>query len=646
MRALATLLSAVTLAAVVAAPTAAAAATTPPRQLPMTSLDDLVVDSAHGHVYVTAASGNTGVYVRNLAGDAVSTVFANEGARGMALSADGATLYVALVTSHALVAMDTTTLAETGRWSTGASTCPTDVGEIATRLWFTYGCTGFGNLGVVERSGETPQVTLSRSPVTLGLQTSTFEVAGDKLVVDAQYLDKMYVLTADGTTLTTTAEREYGDGVVDYALTADGTGVLVAAQNADPRLGAHALTDLATVQPYAAAVMYPSAIAGTTGFVATANSNWWEKEIDVWTAAGARVRSYDLAACCNDTSVAPVVVVGGIAFSADAATLYVLTQSGSNTAPLYLHALADPTKAVSTITLTKPSSAKIRTAYTVKGKLSSSLAIPAGRTVQLTRTSVYGTVALPSVTTAADGTFSFSDTVRKRATYTYKASWAGDADHAAAFGQASVKVLGLTPSLTLATNASTYRYGATAVATAKLGSTYSSRVVQITATPYGYSKRTLKTGNVDAGGILKGSATVSRRTTFAATFAGDEVYEPRTVTKVVTVGASLRQSMSGYYALSGSYRVYRRTVDPVVDVVVAPNRAGTCMAFTAQAYTSGAWRTVATETCLPLDYYSQQSAILTGTHATGVNMRIRSTFMGDVSNTRTTGAWMYFRFTA
>lgn len=645
MRAVATLLSAVTLAAVVAAPTAASATTTTPRQLPITSLGDLVVDSAHGHVYLTAATGNGGVYVRNLAGDAVSTVFANEGARGMALSADGATLYVALVTSHALVALDTTTLAETGRWATGASTCPTDVGEVATRLWFTYGCTGFGNLGVVERAGETPEVTLARSPVTLGLQTSTFEVTGDKLVVDAQYSDTMYVLTADGTTLTTSAEREYGDGVVDYALTPDGTGVLVAAFNTEPRLGAHALTDLATVQPYAAAVTYPSAIAGTTGFVATANSNWWEKEIDVWTAAGARVRSYDLAACCNDTSVTPQVVRRGVEFSADGATLYVLTQSGSTTAPLYLHALSDPTKAVSTITLTKPSSAKIRTAYTVKGKLSSALAIPAGRTVKITRSSTYGTAALPSVTTASDGTFSFTDTVRKRATYTYKASWAGDAQHAPALGQASFKVLGLTPSLSIATNASTYRYGATGVATAKLGTTYSSRVVQITATPYGYSKRVLKTANVDGNGYLKGSATLSRRTTFAATFPGDEVYEPRTVTKVVTVGAKLRQTMSGYYALSGSYRVYRSTVHPIVDVLVAPNRAGTCMAFTAQAYTSGAWRTVASESCLRLDYYSQQSAILTGTHATGVNMRIRSTFMGDVSNTRTTGAWMYFRFT-
>lgn len=606
-------------------------------ELPMTAFRDVLADD--DHVYVTGG-GSAGVVVRDLTGAAVTTITGQPGAAGMALSPDGGTLYVALSQGDAISAIDTTTLVETARYATGASTCPQHVTAVGTSIWFGYGCASAGDIGVVDLSGETPAVTTARAAAGYGYTYAPFvearvDGAVTRLLAAPPGGYHLHSYTVAGTALTMVTTREVAQGNLnDIAVTADGTRVVTAA-GSPYHHARYATADLSSDGLFGEGLAYPNAAAVTDGFVAAGTDASYAHDVRVYTAAGSLVRTWE-----TGTRLQP----HGLAYSPDGSRLFAVSGDWGAT-PRYLHVLVDPMKAATSITLTRPSTAKIRTAFTVTGKLTSGLAIPAGQTLQITRSSTYGTVTLPSVTTGTGGAFSFTDTVRKRGAYTYQAAWAGDATHVAASGQTAFKVLGLTPAVTIATSASTYRYGATGSVTAKLGTTYSSRVLQLSATPYGYSKRVLKTAAVDGNGYLKGSTTLSRRTTFAATFGGDEVYEPRTVTKVVTVGAHLKQYLDGYYTTSGSYKVFRSYEDPVLGVVVSPNRMGTCMAFTAQHYVSGAWRTIATASCLPLDQYSIASAILRGTHNINVPHRMRSTFMGDVSNTRTTGAWQYLRFT-
>ncbi|MFF3941030.1 hypothetical protein [Streptomyces phaeofaciens] len=55
----------------------------------------------------------------DLSGAPVVTLANERGATALALSSDGGTLYVALADDDAIAAIDTATLTETGRWTTG-----------------------------------------------------------------------------------------------------------------------------------------------------------------------------------------------------------------------------------------------------------------------------------------------------------------------------------------------------------------------------------------------------------------------------------------------------------------------------------------------------------------------------------------------
>jgi hypothetical protein len=254
-------------------------------------------------------------------------------------------------------------------------------------------------------------------------------------------------------------------------------------------------------------------------------------------------------------------------------------------------------------------------------------------------------VTLPDVVTGSGGAFSVPDKVAKRGTYTYTVSFDGDATYARTTRAQAVYVTGHVPSLTIATNATTYGFHATAAMTARLGTTSTSRVVRLSVTPYGYSAAVLRQQNVDSGGYVRATYTVTRRTVFTAYFAGDDLYEPRAVSVARGVYASLGTSVSGYYATSGSYRLYRRTVDPVIGSYVQPNRMNSCTSYEAQRYTSGAWRTVATNSCIALDRYSRAKAYFVGDPTVATPYRLRATFNGDASNLRVTGQWWYLKFT-
>ncbi|MGW3019650.1 YncE family protein [Streptomyces longwoodensis] len=92
--------------------------------LPLSGYAHLVVDRAHQHVFISQGAGSTGILVTDLSGTPVTTLADEQGASGLALSPDGGTLYAALSDGGAIVAIDTATLAETARWSTGRAAPP------------------------------------------------------------------------------------------------------------------------------------------------------------------------------------------------------------------------------------------------------------------------------------------------------------------------------------------------------------------------------------------------------------------------------------------------------------------------------------------------------------------------------------------
>lgn len=622
--------------AVAAAPPAAAA-TDKNYALPGIGFSDMAVDVAHGRLFI---SGNDNkLLVRSLDGAAVTSLAPNASARGLALSADGSTLYAALYANDAIAAFDTTTLVETARYATGTQTCPQDVAVIGTSLWFGYGC---GNaswnhrVGVVDLSGETATVTLAKTDKTFyaGIWVVA---AGDHLLVAGKGSSPttLYSYPVTGTTLGTPATLSISDPN-DIAVTPDNTRVIVPPGESYSQPIYH-VADLSNAGSFANNHPYPNAALAANGFLVAGGLAWYDPDIRIFRESdGAAVRTYELGGSNYS------LVDHGLASTPDLSVLYAVSSfhDGTGTNTHTLHVRHDPTKFPTTVTLTKPATTKVNTAYTLTGTLSAG----AGQVVHVKRTSSYGTVTLADRTTGSGGSFTITDKVSRRAVYTYTLTYDGNATHAGTVKAFPVKVAGLTPSLSLVTNAAAYGYQGSARVLAHLGTTHTNRAVTIKATPLDRPVRTLASGKVDADGNLRATHTLYWKTTYTASFAGDAVYEPRTVTRTVRVYASVSQALSGHYATSNGYRLYRRSADPTITTTVRPATHG-CVAMTVQRYTSGAWRTVTTESCIGVGDGSQAIGILGGDHMVGVPYRIKSTFAGNTYLAAKGTAYQYLKFT-
>ncbi len=608
--------------------------------LPTTSFRDIEVDAAHGRVFVTDG-GPTGILVRDLDGGAAGVIPNQPGAQQMRLSADGATLYVALRGADAISLIDTATLVERARYSTGVDTCPVSVAPLGDRIWFGYGCGGWdGRVGVVDLSGELPVVTRNHG-ASFYTAPRVHAAPGDPAhLVVAGFGSSpatLYSYPVSGSTLGTPATVQVGS-LADFALTGDG-GHVVTASGGEYRHQKFRTADLVKVAEYGDVDHpYPNAVATYGDHIAAGTWSPYDKDVRTFLPDGTKVRGYD---------VGDHLESSGLAFAGDGLTLYAVSGAHSE-GNRRLHVFRNPLRFATTMVLTPQEyEAQVGEPFVVRGALTSATPVPAGAAVHVTRSSRYGTVALPDAHVDAAGNFSVSDTVDKRGDYQYLARYDGDAAHAPAEAQAAKDVVGFIAALTLATDRPAYSSGQTATVTVTLGQTDTNRNVRIVAAPYGQDEVELYSGPVDGNGRRTAYFGISRRTTFRVEFAGDDRWEPRTVTRTVLSKALVTQGLAGYYDTYGGYRRYHVTDDPRLAIRVTPNRAGSCATGTVQAYHNGAWRNAATSGCARLDAQSRVVFRLDGTHVRGQKYRTRGTFEGDFSNTRTVASgWLYFTFTS
>ncbi|MGW2770418.1 YncE family protein [Streptomyces sp. NPDC001275] len=102
-------------------------------------------------------------------GRVLKTIEGLDGARGMTLSRDESTLYVALSEADAIAAVDTTTLTETRRFATGAGTEPENLAVAGGKLWFSYQANLFdASIGSISVADADPVVDLGDDAVWYG----------------------------------------------------------------------------------------------------------------------------------------------------------------------------------------------------------------------------------------------------------------------------------------------------------------------------------------------------------------------------------------------------------------------------------------------------------------------------------------------
>jgi hypothetical protein len=294
------------------------------------------------------------------------------------------------------------------------------------------------------------------------------------------------------------------------------------------------------------------------------------------------------------------------------------------------------------------------------GFLSFSDGSPAnGLTVHVSRTNPDHTqTVVGDVTTTSDqGGFTFADSPPARGSYTYTATFDGDAQRSGSTGTSDVlRVDGVVTALGLKASAAKIGYRRPVTLTAHLGTHGTNAVVSIYKRPAAGGARTLvRSAAVDADGNLRVTVRPRRNTTFDAAYEGDDVFRAAASPKViVAVRVAIAGTLSRFSATSGAYRLYRYSSAcasrgsgcPRYTVSVAPGHAGENVRLTLAFRSSSGWVVVGHER-IKLNARSRAHIFLRYANRAiiGQRFRLQAQFRRDGSNAGNTTTWSYLRVT-
>jgi hypothetical protein len=306
-------------------PAAAAPADHKATPLPLTTYSSMVVDGVQGHVFVSSRTDHA-VVVTDLTGNVLTTLTNLSGAAGMALAADGDSLYVALSREGAVAEIDTLTLTELARHSVG-NVCPTELAVAGDRLFFSYGCdtwnAGVGSALIRPYFGDVRRslVTNEYSPPLL----DTTPGRPNLLALGTPGLSPATVRTyrIEGTALVQQASTQAGSNLRDIELSTDGS-LLYAASGAPYELQSFTTDSLALRAGYAVGA-YPNAVAVShdANVIAAGVDAYYDPDVFIYrNGQFSPSRTYDFAALeIESTLLAPA----GLAWGPGGKWLYAVT---------------------------------------------------------------------------------------------------------------------------------------------------------------------------------------------------------------------------------------------------------------------------------------------------------------------------------
>ncbi len=380
---------------------------------------DLAV--GNGRVFVT--NGET-IIVTDTDGELLGQVDGLSNPSGLVMAQDGAHLYAALPESRQIAEIDTATLQIARSIDLPALPCPTHLASSGDRLWVGYGCDDDGGSGVV---GLDLTVT---APQPLVVSSSFYgaplvAVGGGTLVAAAtdSYISDLFVYDVSGAP----ALRGKIDGfthdvlgLTDLAVTADGADVLAVSSHSRQtyRWDAHSLDKIRTYAGEMAPHGHPSSVAISPDGAHVAVAGADGQDVVLYDATTAEtVRGLDSTFAAG---------TGAIAFAGTDVFAVLIAPSNR----LYVWRVEDITFPASTLTLTLSSEAVVNQPFTLTGTLElPEGAAPGAQPLTVTRSLPDETTeTLDGVTTAPDGSFSFTDTSANAGAHTYTVLWNGNDD--------------------------------------------------------------------------------------------------------------------------------------------------------------------------------------------------------------------------
>lgn len=634
----------------------AAAATPAGYPLPINRNSGLVVDGSHQRIFI-ADAWNGKVVAVGYDGTVVGTVGNLADVHGLALSPDGGTLYAAATKADAIVAIDTASVTESTRYSTGAGTEPMYLADTDGKVWFGYGPDGGnGGLGSLDPAA-------GQSSVTLGLDTRWYDAPilaahGDELAIADPYTSSgtVKIFDVSGGSPAPVANQSLGSFIVqDLAFSADGKQLLIAAQGST--VDSWNTADLSPSVSYTTGAIRANAVAvAPDGRLATGTTYPDDNpRVHVYLPGTTTpVRNMNLAATSTSTGGQDDLSDGGLAWEPGGDRLFAISSAYPDTYRLVV--LTDPTMSEPKLTVSVPATAARAKSVTVSGSLSATLPLAAGTAVTVTRTDAESPTgrSLGVKTIDATGRFSFTDTPAAAGKITYRADYAGDATHLAASATGVVTTPSDASGLTLDGNGKTYAYGAKVTFTAKLGKAYSNRTVELWSDPYGSDQpnRLVKKAVVASNGTIATTLTLTRNTTVTAMYRGDTRTAAKTVKSTAYARVKISTAVSKHYRTkkigSTTYYVFHKKKNPLFTTTMTAS-SGRSQRFTLQYYYQGKWRTDGSE-YFKLSSKGKSAITLAGTHETNLRLRVQSSYVkggsGDSLNASTGGPWVYFIFTS
>ncbi len=310
----------------------------------------------------------------------------------------------------------------------------------------------------------------------------------------------------------------------------------------------------------------------------------------------------------------------------------------------------------SNLSLTAPATAYPSETVTINGalQLSDGASVDA-ETVTISRQTDGGSwVALPDVTTRADGSFSFQDKPGA-GQVVYRATFPGSPDVSAGNGWTTVDVGKGTSALTLSVTKTRLTHGDHVTLTAHLEGGSSNRVVAIHAVRGGQDK-TIRTDRVNQEGDLSVRAAPSATTTYYATYAGDPQWEADTSpSRTVRVAGRWTVKTVGGYATRSGVRLYHysptceagtSTGCPTAVFTLGPNHAGERVSFEGKYCRDG--RCFKDSATFRLNRMSQASIYISYGDRTviGWTLSFRLKFGGDADHVGSTSSWAKTKVTS
>jgi WD40 repeat protein len=633
----------------------ASAATPDGYLLPIASTGDIVVDGSHQRIFVADPRGNKVVAV-GYDGSVLGTASKLPGVTGLALSADENTLYAAAAGADAIVAIDTASVTETVRYSTGSNSRPTYLAPVGDKIWFGYGGDG-GTAGLgsfVPAGGE--------SSVILGQDTGWYSApiitaGADRLALADRDTSSgtVKILDIAGDSPRTVVSKGLDRFFFrDLTFSPDGSRLLTATRGEE--VDSWRTSDLAKSNSYAMGSGAAFAVAvAPDGRLAAGSGNADENpRVHVFLpGATTPVRQIKLAHTSLSMYVQDDVAARGLVWEPNGSRLFAISSAYPDRYRLVV--LTDPTLSEPKLTVSVPATAGRGKAITVSGRMTASLPLAAGTGVSVTRTdgeSPKGK-SLGVKKIGADGRFSFKDTPKAGGKLTYRASYAGDATHISAAATDSVTVDKDAPGLTITGNKKVYSYGSKVTFSAKLGKGYKNRIVEIWADPAGSDQknRLIKKAKVNSKGTIKATLKLTRNTAVTAVYRGDTRTKAKTVKSGVYTKVRVSLAVSKHYRTkkigSVKYYVFHKTKDPVF-VTTMTAATGRSQQLTLEYYYDGKWRSSVSQ-YFELSSSGKSAVNLVGTHETNLKLRVRSSYVkgtsGDKLNATTVGTWRYFIFT-